>query len=470
MSVFGNVSATFLNRSPVPQAPRGGREVFNVFTGRSSQTADKMKRGMEQYGLVGTAFGVISRLAESTAQINWHLYRSRQDGRRVYREVEQRKEVTKHAIVDLLKQPNPLMGWMEFCQTLIQHYDTTGEFWIVAAFGSIRSAGPIELWPMRPDRVKIVTDQYNGVAGYVYCGPDGEEVPLARDIVIQGRHPNPMDLFRGISPMQALAVKLEASHLASEYNKNFFLNSAEPGGIIEIEDRLDDDEFRELSMRWQEQHKGVANAHRVAILEQGKWVERKFSMKDIAFPELAELGRADILEAFGYPKAMTGAVEDVNKASADAQERMFGRYLLRPRLNTLKDALNTGLLPLFGDTAKGLELDFEDPVPEDREADSAERITKAQALKMLIESGADWDSALEVVGLPPMKQDEAKLRMAEEAHNLAMNPPAVDPNNAGREAPGGGRESQSGGAPKPNQEPSKPSPAREAGNDRSAKS
>lgn len=447
---LGKNLATFLNRSPVPQAPSAARETFNVFTGRGQNTQEKMKRGMEQYGEVSTAFGIISRLAESTAMVEWHLYRKNTDGRRVYREVETRTEVTRHAAILLLEQPNPLMDWMEFCETSIQHYDTAGEFWWVVEFGSIRAAGPLSVWPMRPDRVMIVTDPYDALVGYIYVGPDGERIPLTKDQVIHQRRPNPLDIYRGLGPMQALSVKLDANKLAAEYNRNFFLNSAEPGGIIEIEDRLDDDEFRELTQRWREQHQGVANAHRVAILEQGKWVERKFSMKDMAFPELSNLSRDEIREAFGYPKGMTGATEDVNKAVADANERMFGRYLLRPRLEKIKSAVNGQLLPMFGETAKGLEYDYEDPVPEDREADSQDRITKAQALKLIVEAGADWDAALEVVGLPAMKQDEMKLRMAREAHELAMNPPQP-------------RESQVGDKGfNPNQEPKKPSPAREA--------
>lgn len=451
MSVLGNLG-TFLNRSPVPQAPKsGGREVFNVLTGRGASTEQKMKRGMEQYGEVSTAFGIISRLAESTAEVPWHLYRKQTDGRRVYREVETRTEVTRHAALDLLANPNPLMDTIEFIETVTQHYDTAGEWWAVAAFSEIRAAGPLELWPMRPDRVRIVINDRGVLTGYKYVSPDGEVVPLLKEDVIHVKRSNPLDIYRGLGPMQALSIKLDSNRLAAEYNRNFFLNSAEPGGIIEIEDRLDDDEFRELVHRWREQHQGVANAHRVAVLEQGKWVERRYSMRDMAFPELAELSREDIREAFGYPKGMTGATEDVNKAVADANERMFGRYLIRPRLGRLRSAWNNQLLPMFGTTARNLEFDYEDPVPEDREADSKDRITKAQALKLMREAGMDWDDALELVGLPQAKQDEMQLRMAQEAHELAMNPP---------EPP---RESQDGDSGhRPNQEPKKPSPSREA--------
>lgn len=449
MSVLGNLSSLVVrpsieNRSPVPQAPRGGTPtgIFNVLAGRGASTQEKMKRGMEQYGEVSTAYGIISRLAESTAQVQWHLYRKNTDGRRVYRETETRTEVTRHAILDLLMNPNPVMDWMEFAETLIQHFDSAGEFWFCCAFGSIRAAGPLELWPMRPDRVMIITDPYDALTGYIYRGPDGENVPLRKEIVIQGRRPNPLDIYRGLGPMQVLAIKLDANRLASEYNRNFFLNSAEPGGIIEIEDRLDDDEFRELEQRWREQHRGVANAHRVAILEQGKWVDRKYTMRDMMFPELADASREDIREAFGYPKGMTGATEDVNKAVADANERMFGRYLLRPRLNKLKYALNNYLLPLFGDTARGLEMDYDDPVPEDREADSTDRITKAQAFKLLTESGVDGADAAEVVGLPTMKWEKPA-------------PPPVSTF---------GRPEQGDGQVKPNQPPATPSPVREANN------
>ncbi len=439
MSVVGNLAATFSNRVPVPQSSRSDSKagIFSVFSGRLT-SADKMRRGMEQYGEVSTLFGLVSRLAEVTAESCWKLYRKQTDGRRVYREVETRTEVVRHAAVTLMDKPNSLMNQFEFIETLDQHFETAGEWWVAAEFGAIRVAGPLALWPMRPDRVLIVTDYDDVLTGYIYVSPDGEQVPLRKEDVIHVRRPNPLDIYRGLGPVQALAIKLDANRLASEYNRNFFLNSAEPGGIIEIEDRLDDDEFRELETRWREQHKGVANAHRVAILEQGKWVDRKYTMKDMAFPELASLSRTDILEAFGYPQGMTGAVENVNKAVADANERMFGRYLIRIRLKRFRDAFNGQLLPMFGATGVGVEFDFDDPVPEDREADSKDRITKAQAFKLLVESGVTGKNAAEVVGLPEMDWE----RQAP--------------------APTFGRPDQGDGSTDPNQPEAPPSPVVEA--------
>ncbi len=431
--------------APVPVAPKnpGRGDFFNIVTGRGAATESKMKRGMEQYGEVGTLFGIVSRLSETCGMVEWSLYRKTTDGRRVYREVEQRTEVQKHAVLDLLAQPNILMDQTEFIETSVQHYDTAGEFIWVLGYGSIRAAGPLTIWPVRPDRMRIVTSDTKALTGYVYVGPDGERVPLLPEDVIHIRRPNPLDPYRGLGPVQAVSIKLDSNRLAAEYNRNFFLNSAEPGGIIEIEDRLDDDEFRELVTRWREQHQGVANAHRVAVLEQGKWVDRKYTMRDMMFPELAEMSREDIREAFGYPKGMTGATEDVNKAVADANERMFGRYLIRPRLCKIQTGL-AELLRRYGDTGKGLEFDYADPVPEDREADSNERITKAQSAKLLVEAGYDAAEVLEVVGLPEMKWTK---------------PEKTDTF---------GREEQGDGSTNPNQPEALPSPAREVNDGRDA--
>src|SRR5690606_31685077 len=121
---------------------------------------------------------------------------------------------------------------------------------------------------------------------YVYTSPSGEQVPLAVDDVIFLRRPNPLDPYRGMSVVQTILMDIDATAASAEWNANFFRNSAEPGGIVEAERRLTDDEFSEFRARWAEQHRGVQNAHRVAVLENGlKWVDRKYTMRDMQFTE-----------------------------------------------------------------------------------------------------------------------------------------------------------------------------------------
>jgi HK97 family phage portal protein len=384
---------SLLAKSPVAYAPsRAGRGMASMWGSPSGLAAQ-----MRAMGSVGTLFSIVNRTSTSTAQVEWHLYRKAKSGRK-----EDRVEVTSHAALDLWNRPNPFMPRQEFVEVEQQHIDLTGEGWWVIARDS-RSPIPLELWPVRPDRMRPLPSATDYLVGYVYTGPDGEQVPLGLDEVIQIRMPNPMDTYRGLGPVQAILVDADASRYSAEWNRNFFLNSAEPGGIIAVDRRLDDDEFEEMRLRWAEQHRGVAAAHRVAIMEQGAtWVDRKFTQRDMQFAELRQVSRDVIREAFGMPAFALGEVQDVNRATADASRVWFAEQLTEPRLERFKAALNFELLPLFGATAQGLEFDYDSPVPEDEEAENAALTTRSNAAAVLVEAGYDPAEVLHTVGLPPM--------------------------------------------------------------------
>ncbi|MFD8866019.1 phage portal protein [Streptomyces sp. NPDC059590] len=359
---------------------------------------------MRAMGSVGTLFAIVRRTSEATSHVEWKLWRKARSGAD-----EDRTEVTSHAALDLWARPNPFMPRQEFIEVFQQHLDLTGEGWWVIA-RSPRATMPLELWPVRPDRMEPVPDPEKFLDGYTYLGPSGERVPLKLDEVIQLRTPNPLDDYRGMGPVQSLLADLDATRYSAEWNRQFFYNSAEPGGIVEVDKRLSDDEFDEFRARWSEQHRGVANAHRVGVLESGmKWVDRKYTMRDMQFTELREVSREVIREAFGFPKPMLGTVDDANRANMEAAEVIFARYLVVPRLERIKQALNEELLPLFGATAAGLEFDYVNPVPDDIELESKQLTARAQAVQLLVDAGAYGPEALKAVGLPdiPFGQPDA---------------------------------------------------------------
>jgi HK97 family phage portal protein len=388
------------NRAPVPLASRMLQ--LPLFHPNTAETQ------MRAYGAVGTLFAIVHRLSEATSQVDWHLYRTTSDGRRRYEGEETRTEVTRHAALDLWTRPNPWQTRQEFVEATEQHLELTGEgWWVVARDERFPAAGPLELWGVRPDRMTPVPHRTRFLSGYVYTGPDGEQVPLQLDEVIQIKLPNPLDPYRGLGPVQAVLVDLDAARYSAEWNRNFFLNSAEPGGIIEAPDKLTDDEFTEFTERWREQHQGVSGAHRVAILEKMKWVDRSISQRDMQFVELRKVAREVIREAFGIHGHMIGQSENVNKANAEAADTGFGKWMLRPRLGRIKGALNARLLPMFGATTTGLEFDHADPEPPDRQANDRERTSKASAFKTLVDAGVDPDDAAMLCGWPEVKMAEA---------------------------------------------------------------
>jgi HK97 family phage portal protein len=301
------------------------------------------ERQMRAMGSVGTLFAIVDRLANETARVEWKLYRSAKSGHE-----DDRVEVTSHAALTIWNKPNPFFTRSEFVETFQQHLDLTGEgWWIVGRNPRMRSL-PLELWPVRPDRMMPVPSTNGFLAGYVYLGPDGEQIPLQLDEVIQLRRPNPLDPYRGIGPVQSVLADIDSAKYSAEWNRNFFINSALPGGILQVDKRLSDNQWNEMVQRWREQHQGVAQAHRVAIVEQGQWIDATYSMRDMQFSELRGVQREIIREAFAFPKSELGTADDVNRANAEAGAVMLARGHTVPRLERIKGALNHDFLPLFG--------------------------------------------------------------------------------------------------------------------------
>lgn len=354
---------------------------------------------MAAMGASGVLFAIVDRCATSVSQVNWHLYRKARSGK-----PEDRVEVTVHPALSVLNNPNPFFTRQELFEAGQQHGELTGETWLVIGRNPKVPDLPLELWPVRPDRMRPIPDADNFLVGYLYTSPDGEEVPLKTRDVIFIRRPNPADPYRGISPIGSTIAHIDGEKYSAEWNRAFFINGAQPGGIIEVGDkRLSEPEFDELVERWREMHQGVNNSHRVGFLENGAhWVDVKLSQKDMDFTGLSQLSGEKIRESFGYPKPMLGSVEDVNRANAEAGEYVFAKWLLVHRLDRWKGALNHDFLPLFGEIGTDLEFDYDSPVPADRAADNAERDSKVKAVQIMVTLGYDPDEVLEWLDLPAM--------------------------------------------------------------------
>lgn len=354
-----------------------------------------------------TLFAVIDALATGVAEPGWHLHQAVRDKGAVcgYEsetghpcEARGHRWVEQHAALTVWERPNPWFTRQEFMEVGQQHTELAGEcWWVITRVGRI----PVEIWPVRPDRMDPIPHPTKYLSGYIYTSPDGEQVPLKLDEVIFIRRPNPLDPYRGLSPIASLMVDLDAASAAAEWNRNFFRNSAEPGGVIEVDKVLTDPEFERMVLRWNESHKGVGRAHRVAVLEHGKWIDRKYTNRDMEFSTLRGISREMVREAYRLHGHMLGLSEDVNLANSLAADVTFTRRLIKPRLGRWSGALNNDFIRMFAGGDRG-DLKFvpDNPVPEDREGDATELTARTGAAKVLVDAGYDKTEVLAAVGLP----------------------------------------------------------------------
>lgn len=365
---------------------------------RSGGTPAGTGQALESTSSIGTMFGIVNRLSTAVAQCEWGLYRSNGTGNE-----DDDEPVTNHLAWDVFNHPNPFMNRQEWFEVGEQHIDLTGEGWSV--YGKT-GAWPTSIWPVRPNHMKPVESATEYLTGYVYTN-QGQEVPLDRSDVMFIRMPNPNDNYRGLGPVQSLLATLDSMRFGTAWNRNFFVNGAEPGGVITVTKSLGEDEWKEFNQRWADSHRGVSRANTVAVLEGGmEWAGNSMSHKDMQFVQLQTVGRDIIYEAYGMPKSVMGVTESVNRANADAGELTFNRWLVTPRLDRWKRALNNDFLPLYGATAKNLYFNYKPVVSGDVDQEMSTLTAKWAAAKTAIDAGFDPAGVLEALELPAIKVKE----------------------------------------------------------------
>lgn len=333
------------------RAPIGTQISFGSGTGLGGDYA-------QAYASNGYVYAAASKIAQAVGEAEPHLYRRKGD------DIE---EVFEHPLLDLLAYCTPYHTRQEAFELEQTYLDLTGE-WAMLIFRD--GFGIRELWPINPRQLSVVPHPTEYISGYVFNSNDGRtKVPLEPKDVLFIRMPNPNSLYRGQGVIQSIATDIDADRYAALWNKNFFINGASHGGAIEVPKELTPDAYERLILQWRQGHQGIANAHKIAILQGGaKWIPPQSALKDMDFPNLRQANRDIILGAFGMSPHMLGAEADVNRASSESAEYVFSRWVINPRLRRIAGKINEFLLPQFPNS-DDLWLEFEDPTPENREFD-----------------------------------------------------------------------------------------------------
>ncbi|MDD5510896.1 MAG: phage portal protein [Dehalococcoidales bacterium] len=373
MSIFDR----FRKKSIVTKEPA----VPYLFNYGQAVPPDRDTRGyINAFGEVGWLFAVISKIAQGVADADWGLYTFNKG---------EYKEVDNHPILDVLEFVNPFQTRQEFIELHEIYMGLVGEcFWVI---NKNKGGLPGEIWIASPDRMSVVPSKKDFIAGYVYQ-VGSEKIPLDKEIVIHHKLPNPANPYRGLGPVQALAIDLDSEYYAGKWNRNWFYNSAKPDGILSFE-QLSDEQYQRLKQQWNEKYRGTANAHKMALVEgAAKYQQISISAKDMDFHALRLLNRDNILGVFGMPLSVMGITENVNRANAEAGDYTFARWIVTPRLKRLQGKLNEQFIPMFPNS-HNLILMPDDVVPESIEEN-----------RMLAESGIKTgymkiNEARELVGL-----------------------------------------------------------------------
>lgn len=294
------------------------------------------------------AFKAISTVAKAVAYIPLEV------------KIGDRDAPDNHPLVKLLQRPNPWTSHHQFMESLAAYLLITGNTYVEGVSPS-DNAPPLELWNLRPDRVrirpgKLGVDAYlyevNGQIREFYCDPLSGKSP-----VLHVKTFHPLDDWYGMSPIEAAAYAIDGHNEAGEWNQALLQNSARPSGAMIYSNPsggvLSDKQFSRLKEEINGAMAGTRNAGRVPILEGGlSWQQMSMSPAEMDWLNGKNISAREIALAIGVPPQMLGIPGDNTYSNYQEARASLYEDTALPLTVCLLDSLNMWLAPAFGDNIK----------------------------------------------------------------------------------------------------------------------
>lgn len=312
----------------------------------------------EGYQKNAVVFRCISLIAQNAAAVPWLLFEGKGAARR---------RVDDHPLLALMQRPNPLQGRAEWLGALLTAYLIAGNSYLEAA--GPKGQPPLELWPLRPDRMRVVPGAGGLPAAYRYT-VNGTTVeyranPLTGDSdIMHLKAYHPLDDWYGMSPLEAAAFSIDQHNEAGAWNAALLQSSGRPSGALVYKpqhpdaiDTLTQEQRDALKEEIAQYFSGPANAGRPIVLEGGlDWRDMSLSPKDMDWLAGKDVSAREIALAFHVPPQLVGIQGSLTFANFEqARLALFDDAVL-PLLGRIRDALNNWLAPRFGE---GLTLDYD---------------------------------------------------------------------------------------------------------------
>ena len=319
---------------PVDKAADAG---YSFLFGRTTSGKPVNERTAMQTTAV---YACVRILAEAVASLPLHVYEYQDDGGK--------KLVHDHPLYYLLHdEPNPEMTSFVFRETLMSHLLIWGNAYAqIIRDGAGRVLG---LYPLLPDKMEVQRDDKGNIY-YVYSR-NSDENPMFKEygniklkvedvLHIPGLG---FDGLIGYSPIAMAKNAVGMTLACEEYGASFFANGANPGGVLEHPGVLKDPS--KVRESWNSVYRGVSNAHKIAVLEEGmKYQQIGIPPEEAQFLETRKFQINEIARLYRIPPHMVGDLDKSSFSNIEQQSLEFVKYTLDPWVIRWEQSLQRSLL------------------------------------------------------------------------------------------------------------------------------
>jgi HK97 family phage portal protein len=197
----------------------------------------------------------------------------------------------------------------------------------------------LALYPLLPDKM-MVDRTSTGELYYEYQKDTGSVVLRADEVFhIPGLG---FDGLVGHSPIAMAKNAIGMAIATEEYGAKFFANGANPGGVLEHPGIVKDP--KRVRDSWNAVYQGSANAHRIAVLEEGmKFQPIGIPPEQAQFIATRKFQLNEIARIFRIPPHMIGDLEKSSFSNIEQQSLEFVKYTLDPWVVRWEQAIQRAL-------------------------------------------------------------------------------------------------------------------------------
>jgi HK97 family phage portal protein len=203
----------------------------------------------------------------------------------------------------LLSNPHPDLTPLELWRLTFVHRCMWGNAYLQI----VRDSGGKKQWlyPISPERVKVGKVAYSAAnpSGKVFEVEDdyGKKRPFTSDEIFHLPGLG-YDGVTGVSPIRLAAHGIGLGLAAEEYGARLFGSGSLMSGLLQTEQRLEQEQAEALKARWQAKVSGLRNSHEVAILDSGaKFQSMTMPNTDAQFLESRTFQTSEVGRFMGVP-------------------------------------------------------------------------------------------------------------------------------------------------------------------------
>lgn len=278
------------------------------------------------------------------------------------------EEVMDHPLLDLLAKPNPFFDGQSLNKLTVNYLDIVGQgIWYIGEknrLGTPKEIWPLpaqQVWPWRenPDDNKIV-DTWLFTSGR-------QQYRFPYKDILQFHYFNPYEPYSvPYSPIHAVFEHVTVTEQSLSHQQAMFDNDARFDALVTPNDVIGEAEGNRLERKLNNKFRGAGYGSLLVAESAFKVQPMQWSPIDLGLLELYGVTRDMIFDAYGVPQAM--ATKETNLANLEASLTQHARQGVVPRLNTVDEAINRRLVPLYDESGR-LFVASDNPVKEDDEAD-----------------------------------------------------------------------------------------------------